>query len=80
MILTPEQSIAARGLLRWKAKDLSTKSETDYTTVCDFERGVRNLRIDTLKKLMLAFKNAGIRFFEDDEKIGVELLKISNDL
>ena len=75
MMLTPEQSIAARALLKWKAKDLSEKIKIDYATVSAFERGARDLRMSNLKSFIDAFNEAGIEFIENKDQIGVILNK-----
>lgn len=75
VIITYRQCKAARDLLDWKQDDLSKKSKVTKSTIGDFERGVREIRISTLEKIINTFQKAGIRFENDDEKYGVELLK-----
>jgi transcriptional regulator with XRE-family HTH domain len=43
------------------------------STIGDFERGVRNLRIETMQKLVGVFENEGIRFESEGDRILVEL-------
>ena len=62
VIITSEQCKAARDLLKWNQDDLRKKAGINKTTLADFERGVGNIRIDTLEKIINAFKKAGIRF------------------
>ena len=75
VIITYKQCKAARDLLGWKQDDLSKKAEINKTTLADFERGVRELRISTLEKIINSFEKAGIRFENNNEKYGVEFLK-----
>ena len=79
VIITYEQCKAARDLLRWKQDDLSQKAGINKTTLADFERGVRKLKVDTLEKVIDAFEKAGIRFENDEIKYSVELLKEFED-
>jgi len=75
VIITNKQCRAARELLGWKQNDLSEKSKISAGTIADFERGVRELRVSTLEKLIATFKKVGIRFENNDVKYSVELLK-----
>ena len=75
VIITYQQCKAARDLLDWKQDDLSKKSKITKSTIADFERGVRNLRVETLEKIINAFEKAGIRFENNDIEFGVSLLK-----
>ena len=79
VIITYQQCKAARDLLNWKQDDLSEKANINKTTLADFERGVRNLKVDTLEKIINAFEKAGIRFENDDVKYRVDLLKEFDD-
>lgn len=75
VIITYQQCKAARDLLGWKQDDLCEKAKINKTTLADFERGVRNLKVDTLEKIINAFEKAGIRFENDEVKYRVDLLK-----
>jgi transcriptional regulator with XRE-family HTH domain len=75
VIITYQQCKAARDLLSWKQDDLSNNAGINKTTLADFERGVRKLKIDTLEKIIDAFEKAGIRFENDDVKYRIDLLK-----
>lgn len=79
VIITHKQCRAARELIGWKQNDLSEKSTISAGTIADFERGVRELRVSTLEKLISAFEAAGIRFENNDVKYSVELLKEFDD-
>ena len=75
VIITYQQCKAARDLLSWKQDDLSKKAGINKTTLADFERGIRKLKIDTLEKIIDAFEENGIRFENDDVKYRIDLLK-----
>ncbi len=79
VIITYKQCRAARELRGWKQNDLSEKSKISAGTIADFERGVRELRVSTLEKLINSFEEAGIRFENNSVKYGVELLKEFDD-
>lgn len=79
IIISYQQCKAARDLLSWKQEDLSKKAGINRATLADFERGIRNLKIDTLEKVVKAFEENGIRFENDEVKYGVELLKEFED-
>ena len=75
VIITYQQCKAARDLLSWKQEDLSKKAGINKATLANFERGVRNLKIDTLEKIIDAFETVGIRFENDENAYVVKLLK-----
>jgi transcriptional regulator with XRE-family HTH domain len=79
VIIAYKQCRAARELLGWKQNDLAEKSSISAATIADFERGVRELRVSTLEKLINTFEDAGIKFENDEVKYGVELLKKFED-
>ena len=73
IIINHKQCKAARALLDWNQDILSEKVGVAKSTIGDFERGVRNLRIETMQKLVGIFTNKGIRFESDNDRILVEL-------
>ncbi len=75
VIITYQQCKAARDLLSWKQEDLSKKAGINKATLANFERGVRNLKVDTLEKIIDAFEKVGIRFENDEIAYVVKLLK-----
>ena len=75
VIITYQQCKAARDLLSWTQDDLSGKAKINKTTLADFERGARNLKVDTLEKIIDAFEKVGIRFENDENAYVVKLLK-----
>ena len=75
MTITPNQCKAARDLLDWKQTDLQKKSKLGRETIGNFERGIGNQTIRTLADIRRAFEEAGIKFVDDKEKLGVVILK-----
>ncbi|MFT7099196.1 MAG: transcriptional regulator with XRE-family HTH domain [Rickettsiales bacterium] len=71
MLVTYKQFIAARDLLGWTRRDLEKKSKISRSTLADFERGDRNLRMDNFEKLLNTFEEAGIKFVNNEEGVGV---------
>lgn len=78
IIITDKQCRAARELLGWKQDDLCKASKITKSTIADFERGVRELRMGTLESIVDAFEKAGIRFENDKNEFGVKLIKKNN--
>ena len=64
---------SCRALLDWSQEDLSQKAEVAKATIGDFERGARNLRIETMQKLVGVFEENGVRFESEGSRILVEL-------
>jgi len=75
IIITHQQCKAARDLLEWAQDDLSKKSKITKSTIADFERGARNLRMQTLETIVDTFEKSGIRFENNETEFGVKLLK-----
>ena len=73
IIINYKQCKAARALLDWSQEDLSQKAEVAKATIGDFERGARNLRIETMQKVVAVFEGEGIRFESDGNRILVKL-------
>lgn len=73
IIINYKQCKAARALLDWSQEDLSQKAEVAKATIGDFERGARNLRIETMQKVVGVFEDEGIRFEGEGNRILVEL-------
>jgi len=76
MLVTYKQFIAARELLGWTREDLEKKAKISRSTLAEFERGNRNLRMDNFEKLLKAFEKAGIKFVNNEEGVGV--IELSN--
>ena len=77
IIINYKQCKAARALLDWSQEDLSQKAEVAKATIGDFERGARNLRIETMQKVVGIFEENGIRFETEKGRILVELVEKS---
>ena len=73
IIINYKQCKAAIALLYWNQDILCEKVGVAKSTIGDFERGVRNLRIETMQKLVGVFEENGIRFESEGDKILVEL-------
>ena len=52
---------------------MSQRAEVAKATIGDFERGARNLRIETMQKVVTVLENEGIRFEGEVGRILVEL-------
>jgi transcriptional regulator with XRE-family HTH domain len=66
MSLTPAQSRAARGLLDWSQTELARRSNMSESSIRDFEKGRRVLRINNLAAVRRAFEGAGVEFMDGD--------------
>lgn len=75
MMVTHIQCRAARELLQWSRSDVEKRAGISRSTLADFERGTRNLTMESFKKILNAFEEAGIEFINDDKKIGAVVLK-----
>ena len=73
IMITPEQSRGARGLLSWGRPDLSRESKIGIATIAAFELGERSLTTKTMNKLVGAFTKHGITFENTAKKITVSL-------
>ena len=73
IIINYKQCKAARALLDWSQEDLRQRAEVAKATIGDFERGARNLRIETMQKVVGIFEENGIRFESEGARILVEL-------
>lgn len=73
IIINYKQCKAARMLLDWNQEELCKRAGITKSTIGDFERGARNLRIETMQKVVGVFENEGIRFESEGSRILVEL-------
>lgn len=62
-------------LLDWNQEDLCKRAGITKSTIGDFERGARNLRIETMQKVVGVFEDEGIRFEGEKGRILVELVE-----
>ena len=75
IIINYKQCKAARMLLDWNQEELCKRAGIAKATVGDFERGARNLRIETMQKVVAVLENEGIRFEVEKGRILVELVE-----
>lgn len=67
MSITPEQVIAARGLLRLSRKDLAERAGISERTLADFEsEASRETRRSTINLLMMALEREGVEFMDGE--------------
>ncbi len=64
--MTPGQCRAARGLLGWNQRDLSSRARVGLVTVRHFETSAHVPRLATLDAITRAFESAGIDFIEEN--------------
>jgi transcriptional regulator with XRE-family HTH domain len=62
MMISPEQSRAARGWLDWTQTELATRANVSLSTIRDFERGSRTPIRNNHEKIQQAFEDVGISF------------------
>ena len=55
MIISYKQCKAARELLGWSRSDLEKRAAIGRSTLADFERGSRSLRMDNFEKIAKNF-------------------------
>ena len=69
-MITSEQVLAARGLIKWSQKTLVKKSEICLNVIIDLEadRGGRQMR--TMVAIQQALEKAGVVFIDKDETGG----------
>jgi predicted transcriptional regulator len=70
--ITPPQVRAARALLDWPRKELSSKSGVGLRTIVRFEAGEVRPHHSTIEKIRRALEESGIRFLESGD--GVEIV------
>jgi DNA-binding transcriptional regulator YiaG len=66
--MSPEQSRAARGWLRWSQTELATRSRVSLSTVRDFETGARKPIANNIESMRRAIEAAGIELIDEDGK------------
>ena len=73
--MTSEQIRAARGLLRWSAKELGRRAGVHISTIQRLERNRTNGHFLTIRNIQQAFEDAGIIFLEDEDGLEVRMRK-----
>lgn len=66
VMLSPEQSRAARGWLDWSQEELASRANVSMSTVRDFEKGRRTPISNNLNAIENAFAAAGVILQSDD--------------
>ena len=66
LMLTPEQSRAARGWLDWSQDDLAKRANVSLSTVRDFEKGRRVPIANNLEAIRKALEGEGIFCLTDE--------------
>ena len=72
--MTPAQSRAARGLLKWTQDDIATKANVSVVTIRNFENEKTVPQRATLDVIQRAFEAAGVEFTNGDRP-GVRLTR-----
>ena len=75
IIINYKQCKAARMLLDWNQEELCKRAGITKSTIGDFERGARNLRMETMQKVVGVFEDEGIRFEGEKGRMLVELVE-----
>lgn len=63
IMITPEQSRGARGLLDWSQTQLANAANVSLSTVRDYEKGRRIPIANNLNAIQTALETQGIEFF-----------------
>jgi ribosome-binding protein aMBF1 (putative translation factor) len=66
VMLSPEQSRAARAWLDWSQEDLAKRASVALSTVRDFEKGRRTPIANNLEAIRRVLAEAGIDLLYDD--------------
>lgn len=70
MVATPEQIIAARGLLRLSQSELAKSAGVSRTSITRIEKGDDPKNIASLAKLQAALEDKGILFLPETNTVG----------
>ena len=73
MQLSPQESRAARGLLKWTLDELAKASLLGISTVKNFENQQRETTPANLAAIRGAFERAGVIFESDGKFVGVKI-------
>jgi predicted transcriptional regulator len=68
-----KQIAAARVLLDWSQADLANKTSMATASIARIEQGSRNPRVNSMDKIIHAFKDSGVHFIMGDKEIGITL-------
>jgi transcriptional regulator with XRE-family HTH domain len=70
-MITPEQMLAARALLRWTRDDLAAKSGVAAITALGFELRRTDPKVSTVQKWRRALEAAGVEFIDENAAGGI---------
>jgi transcriptional regulator with XRE-family HTH domain len=78
VVMSPEQSRAARGWLGWSQTELAKRASVSLSTVRDFENAHRVPIANNLDAMRRAIEGAGLRllFWDDGQPIGVSIADV----
>lgn len=65
-MITKAQCRAARGLLGWTQQDLATAASLSKTAIINFERGLTDIKNETLRQIKHAFEKEKLQFGDFD--------------
>jgi transcriptional regulator with XRE-family HTH domain len=73
--MNPQQSRAARALLKWSQRDLARASRVALSTIADFENDKHEPWSDNLSAISRALEGAGVEFIpaKNGKGVGVRL-------
>jgi transcriptional regulator with XRE-family HTH domain len=70
-VLRPEQSRMARAALQWSLEEAAEAASVSRRTVLRFERDHRDIKPDLIQAIRRAFEDAGVRFIEEADLVGL---------
>jgi transcriptional regulator with XRE-family HTH domain len=80
LVITPEQCLGARAMLRMRREDLANVAQVAQATLTDFEAGKRQPYPRTLAAIRAALEAAGVEFIQENGGgPGVRLRKGATD-
>ena len=62
VIITPRQSAAARAMLGATTEDIRTRAGLGHNTITRWEKGHAKISVDTMEKLVAAYRSFGVEF------------------
>lgn len=69
--ITAGQVRAARALLDWSQEELADRAGVTRRTIAGFENGEKVPHKSTVERIVVAFRQDGVRFINADGEIGV---------
>jgi DNA-binding XRE family transcriptional regulator len=62
VIITARQSAAARAMLSMTTEDIRTRAGLGHNTITRWEKGHARISVDTMEKLVRAYRSFGVEF------------------